>query len=111
MKNLKPAAVVFFLAIFFSCSTKAPELKLMHEVTGPIETNCYLIYDNQTMEAALVDVGGPIDSLVKYIEQNDLDLKYFLCTHGHPDHLIEVPDLRNRFPETKLVLHNRASQN
>ena len=105
MKKPNPALIAFLLAIFFSCSTTEPELKILHQVTGPIETNCYLIYDNQTMEAALVDVGDKIDTLVQYIEQYELDIKYILCTHGHYDHVIGVPDILDRFPEAKTVIH------
>ncbi len=76
MKPAKPFLIAFLLAIFFSCSTTEPELKIMHQVTGPIETNCYLIYDSQTRDAALVDVGDVIDTLLVYIEDHDLDIKY-----------------------------------
>ena len=63
MKCPKPALIAFLFAFILSCSTLEPELKIIHQVTGPIETNCYLIYDNQTMEAALVDVGDVVDTL------------------------------------------------
>jgi glyoxylase-like metal-dependent hydrolase (beta-lactamase superfamily II) len=105
---MKRNALLLFASLFaiiFSCSTVEPELKILHQVTGPIETNCYLIFDCETREAALVDVGGPIDTLIEYIEQQELDLKYFLCTHNHPDHVIGVPDIRDRFPEAKTVMH------
>jgi glyoxylase-like metal-dependent hydrolase (beta-lactamase superfamily II) len=105
MKTMNPTLIAFLFAIILSCTTIEPELKIIHQVTGPIETNCYLIYDSQTREAALVDVGGPIDTLIEFIEQHDLNLKYFLCTHGHPDHFIQVPELRDRFPGAKTVLH------
>jgi glyoxylase-like metal-dependent hydrolase (beta-lactamase superfamily II) len=104
---MKRNALLLFASLFaiiFSCSTVEPELKILHQVTGPIETNCYLIYDNQTMEAALVDVGDAIDTLLQYIEENDLDVKYILCTHGHYDHVIGVPDILDRFPEAKTVI-------
>jgi glyoxylase-like metal-dependent hydrolase (beta-lactamase superfamily II) len=78
---------------------------IKHQVTGAIETNCYLIYDSKTLEAALIDVGDAIDTLVEYIEENDLDVKYILCTHGHIDHLYFVPSMRNLFPEAKMVIH------
>ena len=105
MKPAKPFMLAFLLAIIFSCSTTTSELKIMHQVTGPIETNCYLIYDSQTREAALVDVGDVIDTLLVYIEDHDLDIKYILCTHGHYDHVIGVPDILRRFPEVKTVIH------
>ena len=97
MKPAKPFMLAFLLAIFFSCSTTTSELKIMHQVTGPIETNCYLIFDSKTMEAAPVDVGCPIDTLIDYID--------YLCTHNHPDYIIGVSDVRDRFPEAKTVMH------
>ena len=105
MKYAKPALKAFLLAIILSCSTTAPELKIMHQVTGPIETNCYLIFDTKTREAALVDVGDVIDTLVNYIEQLQLNLKYILCTHGHIDHVYNLPSILDQFPEAKTVIH------
>ena len=105
MKCPKPALIAFLFAFILSCSTVEPELKIIHQVTGPIETNCYLIYDNQTMEAALVDVGDVVDTLVGYIEQHELDLKYILCTHGHIDHVYNVPAIHDKFTKAKTVIH------
>ena len=105
MSNAKHALIAFLPYIILSCSTLEPELKILHQVTGPIETNCYLIYDTKTMDAALIDVGDAIDTLMQYIDENELDIKYILCTHGHIDHLYNVPALRDRFPEAKTVIH------
>ena len=105
MSNAKHALIAFLPYIILSCSTLEPELKILHQVTGPIETNCYLIYDTKTMDAALIDVGDAIDTLMQYIDENQLDMKYILCTHGHIDHLYNVPALRDRFPEAKTVIH------
>ena len=105
MKSLKPHLAVLCCSFILSCSTLEPELKILHQVTGPIETNCYLIYDTKTMDAALVDAGDVIDTLMQYIDENKLDIMYILCTHGHIDHLYNVPALRDRFPEAKTVIH------
>jgi len=105
MKALRSAVLALFLCFPLSCSTLRPELKIMHQVTGAIETNCYLIYDSKTMEAALIDVGDAIDTLILYIDENELDIKYILCTHGHIDHLYNVPAIKERFPDAKTVIH------
>jgi hydroxyacylglutathione hydrolase len=105
MKTINPSLIAFLFAIILSCSTVEPELRIMHQVTGPIETNCYLIYDSKTREAALVDVGDAIDTLIQYIEQYDLDVKYILCTHGHIDHVFNVPVARKKYPAAKTVIH------
>lgn len=33
-------------------------MKLETMVLGPLETNCYLLWDEQTMEAAVIDPGA-----------------------------------------------------
>ncbi|MFC2169542.1 MBL fold metallo-hydrolase [Acidobacteriota bacterium] len=80
---------IFILSgLFFplvSC-TQSGDQVVLHQVTGPVETNCYLLYDAKSKEAALIDLGGPIDSLVAHIQDNNLKLKYIFATHGHMDH-------------------------
>ena len=105
MKPFNLSLVAIYFTILFSCSTVESELIIKHQVTGAIETNCYLIYDSKTMEAALIDVGDAIDTLLQHIEENSLDIKYILCTHGHIDHLYNVPSVLKIFPEAKTVIH------
>jgi len=88
-----------------SCSS--PELALKAQTTG-LETNCYLLYDPASREAAIIDVGGPIEGLLAVIGEEDLNLKYFLLTHGHSDHLIGVPAVRGDFPDAQLCMHRNA---
>ena len=89
--------------VLLHCS-RVGNLEIVRQVTG-LETNCYLIYDSDSKEAALIDVGGPIDSLLIIIETNGLAIKYFLCTHSHEDHIIGIPTIKDRFPKAKLCLH------
>jgi len=88
-----------------SCSS--PELALKMQTTG-LETNCYLLYDPVSREAAIIDVGGPIDELLTVIGEGNLHLEYFLLTHGHSDHLIGVPAVRGDFPDAQLCMHKDA---
>jgi len=82
------------------------KLKVTHQVTG-LETNCYLLYDTISKEAALFDVGGPVDSLLKIIEQENLNIKYLFCTHGHGDHVVGLPDIIKEFPNAQLCIHKQ----
>lgn len=77
---------------------------VLHEVTGPIKTNAYLLYDRASREAALIDVGGAIDSLTSAIETRGLRLKYIFTTHGHVDHVEGMPALRARYPGAKWCM-------
>lgn len=89
---------------FFLCSS--PSRLIMHQqVTGPIKTNCYLLYDTESREAALIDVGGPVDSLIAVIEENELELKYIFITHSHADHIVGLPDVSTAFTEAKVGMN------
>ena len=103
MKNKIPALFILTgsALLLLSCSPSG-DLVVLHQVTGPIETNCYLVYDAESREAALIDIGGPIDTLVSHIEDNDLELKYIFATHVHMDHVEGVPSIQERFPQARV---------
>ena len=103
----KSFCLIILLGLVFltGACKKSGELVLLHQVTGPIETNCYLLYDARTGEAALIDVGGPIDTLLAHIEENALHVKYIFATHVHMDHVEGVPQIKERFPDA-LVGYN-----
>lgn len=105
-KKLWRLFILYGLPFLLISCTKSSDLVVLHQVTGPIDTNCYLLYDAQTKEAALIDIGGPIDSLMAHIQENDLDLKYIFATHVHMDHVEGVPQIQEQFPDT-LVCYNK----
>ncbi|ABW19252.1 MBL fold metallo-hydrolase [Alkaliphilus oremlandii] len=63
---------------------------------GVYAVNCYVIGDEQTNKAAVVDPGGDVDKIIKVLENNDLELKYILLTHAHGDHIGGLVELRER---------------
>ncbi len=78
-------------------------MKLKCYYTGPLQVNTYLCYDEESLEALVVDPGGPSNQLVSDIKDNKLILKYVFLTHGHGDHIGGVEDLKEKFPQAKLV--------
>jgi len=93
-------APIFLLLLSF-CS-QSYELKVVRQVTGPGETNTYLLYEVESKEAALFDVGGSINTLESVIKEKGLELKYIFITHSHPDHVYGVPAVRQKYPHAKL---------
>ncbi len=65
-------------------------------VVGPIQTNCYIISDDDTNEAIIIDPGDEAENLLKTIDAHGLSPKMIICTHGHWDHVNAVPDLQNQ---------------
>ncbi len=71
-------------------------------IEPPIDNNNYLIIDEQSKEAALVDCSGGVNDEIKSaLSEFDANLKYILLTHAHFDH---VAGIRNN-PDIKVVMH------
>ncbi|MDK4683749.1 MBL fold metallo-hydrolase [Kingella negevensis] len=62
----------------------------------PFRQNCTLIWDDETKDAVLTDVGGDIDYIMPEIEKRSLKLNAVWLTHGHLDHASGVPMLLER---------------
>ena len=70
-------------------------------IEPPIGNNNYLIVDEESGEAALVDCSARDENIPLMIKELGAKLKYILLTHGHFDH---VAGIRNN-PEVKTVMH------
>ncbi len=55
-------------------------------VVGGLQTNCYILKTDGSDECAVIDPGGDPASVVDAVKTAELELRYILCTHGHPDH-------------------------
>ena len=77
------------------------------EITGPLKTNCYLLYDKESKEAALFDVAGEIGKHLKTIKNENLTVKYLFCTHLHFDHVLGVKEVRELFPDAQLACNEK----
>ncbi len=64
---------------------------------GMVQTNCYLVWNDDTREAFVVDPADRADVIAMKLRQNGLVLKAILLTHGHFDHMMAVPDLKKMF--------------
>ena len=54
-------------------------------VTGPIGTNTYIVSNDETKEAFVVDMGDCPSELVGHIKKSGYEVKALLLTHGHFD--------------------------
>jgi glyoxylase-like metal-dependent hydrolase (beta-lactamase superfamily II) len=54
---------------------------------GQLETNCYVVSDEDTMECAVIDPGDESNAILDYLEDNHLKCSAILITHGHYDHV------------------------
>lgn len=54
---------------------------------GMMGVCAYVVSCEKTKTAAIIDPGGDEDRILDYCKNNDLQVKYIINTHGHPDHV------------------------
>ena len=69
-------------------------LKVGKMVLGMVETNCYFVYDPDTMEAVVIDPAK--NGLYDKLSENGLKVSGILLTHGHFDHIMGTHELCDR---------------
>lgn len=72
-------------------------MKIETMVLGDVRTNCYLLINEETKEALVVDPADRADVIVRKLIDEGLTLKAILLTHGHGDHILAVGALKKQF--------------
>ncbi len=54
---------------------------------GPLGVNCYIVGDEKTKEAAVVDPGGDVDAILALLKKEGLTCRQIINTHAHFDHV------------------------
>ena len=70
----------------------------------------YLIADEKTKEAAVVDSSYNAEEIIKILKTQNLRLKYVINTHGHSDHTAGNTELKSIFG-AKIVVHKLSKVN
>ncbi|HAM53123.1 MAG TPA: MBL fold metallo-hydrolase [Nitrospiraceae bacterium] len=73
-------------------------------VVGPLQANCFIIGDEKSRKAIVIDPGDEPDIITKVVDKERLTVEYIFCTHAHFDHVGAVPDLK-KISHAKIVLH------
>jgi hydroxyacylglutathione hydrolase len=78
------------------------ELRVITTSGMGMSVNCYLVWDEVTLEAALFDTGFDAGPILELIEQHQLQLKHLFITHTHHDHVAALGPVREKHPKVKL---------
>ena len=54
---------------------------------GQLETNCYIVTNEKTLECVVIDPGDESNTILDYLEDNRLVCRAIFLTHGHWDHI------------------------
>ena len=59
-------------------------------------TNCYILADEISKEAMVVDPGNEAEKIIDMIQVLGVNLKYIVLTHCHADHIMAVPEIKEK---------------
>ena len=79
-------------------------------LTGPIQVNTYLAYDEETKEGFIVDPGAYCPELTAKAKESGVDIKYIILTHGHGDHIGGIEGHLKDFPDAKIVAYEDEAE-
>ena len=72
---------------------------------GPMDNFAYLLWDEKTKEAAVIDPCWQPEKLEEFIKKEGLKLQCVLLTHAHPDHVNGVAFFTRANNELPVYLH------
>jgi hydroxyacylglutathione hydrolase len=79
-------------------------LQVETAAVGPIQANCYIVYQQNHPECVLIDPGGDTEQLTDLLNKLGVRPTYILLTHGHFDHIGAVAQLAERYG-AKVAIH------
>ncbi len=67
------------------------------------EENTYLLIKEEK-EAIVIDPGVYDNSLVEFLKENNIEVRYVILTHLHVDHIIGLNNITNEFKDAKVII-------
>ena len=81
------------------------ELKIVCAQLGPVVTNTYILLEEETKEAVIIDPADNADELIQFLEDGGYSLDGVMLTHGHHDHIGALAGLREHYDPWKLRVY------
>ena len=72
---------------------------------GYLQTNCYIVADEATLDAAVIDPGADSNLILDYIERCHFHVRAILLTHGHFDHCMGLEEVYDATGATVYLSH------
>lgn len=71
---------------------------------GMLQVCCYIAACDKTRQAVIIDPGGDEDKILSRVRDRDLQVKYIIATHGHPDHVCGNSRLKDA-TGAEIIMH------
>jgi glyoxylase-like metal-dependent hydrolase (beta-lactamase superfamily II) len=79
-------------------------MKIETVIVGPLQVNCYIVYDEHSLDAVVIDPGDQPEKVLKLAKNKGLRISSIICTHGHFDHTGGIYAIREK-TGAKVLLH------
>lgn len=73
-------------------------------------TNCYVVADDEKMEAMVIDPAGEVEKVMETLKILDVKPKYIYLTHCHADHTSGLKELKQK-THAKILIHREEYEN
>ena len=83
-------------------------MKVYQLEVGSMQNFTYILEDEQTSEAVILDPSWDLDLIVEIIEKNSLQVKYIINTHHHFDHTIGNDAIVKK-TNSKIIQHKAST--
>lgn len=75
---------------------------------GSYAANCYILADEISKEAIVVDPGAEPDRILSKLKKHDFKTVAIVLTHAHGDHIGAVPELKKATGADVILHHDEA---
>ncbi len=82
-------------------------LTIKRFITGPIDTNTYVLSQSDS-SCIIIDPSGGCNNLLDYIKNEKLSPKAICLTHGHFDHFMGIEEILDCYPGIDIYAHPTA---
>lgn len=82
------------------------KMRINHYVVGMVQTNCYIVINDETKECFVIDPGAAGKQLAEKMRNDNLTPVAVLLTHGHFDHAAAAEELAKEF-DIKVYAHEK----
>jgi glyoxylase-like metal-dependent hydrolase (beta-lactamase superfamily II) len=79
-------------------------MQIARLVVGPLQVNCYVVFDEKTRETIVIDPGDDAQDILHLVGSKGLKIKYIVNTHAHFDHVGANKQLKDA-TGAELLIH------
>ena len=83
-------------------------MKVYQVPVGPMQNFSYIVEDESTHEAIIIDPSWDLDKIIQIVEEQNLNPKYIVNTHWHDDHTRGNEELAAEI-SVKIIQHEAST--